>query len=619
MASLFALLFVQIVLGAFDNLWHHEIRERLPAKRAAAPELVLHATRELLYALLFVALAWFEWHGLWAALVAATLLVEALVTLTDFVVEDRSRRLPALERILHTLLAINFGAIQSVFAPILWHWWHQPSAIVPLSHGAVSWLLSCLAVAVFAWFLRNMIAALRLSGPQTWVREPYLAGSSPSPRSILVSGATGFIGGHLVRRLIARGESVIVLTRDADRALDKFGPHVRIITRTTDLTAKTRIDAIVNLAGARILELPWTRRRRSTLLASRVQTTRTMVELMSRLEHPPRVLLSASAVGYYGIRGDEPVDEGGCPSAVFQSRLCQQWEAEADAAKALGARVVKLRMGLVLGNDGGALPTLARPFKLGLGAVLGSGRQWVSWIHIDDLVRLIEFALDTPTVRGILNGVAPVPVTHREMQRAIAAALERPLLLRIPEFALRACLGEMAQLLVDGQRVIPNRVVALGFRYRHPRITETLTSLLRRPAASAAPAQVLFNGECPVCRTEMDRYTRLCSAIEPGVTFIDSTHEPDALLACGLRREHLARRVYLCSPDGSVTSGMPALIALWARMPGYRALARLFSLPVLRQGAELLYDHVISSSLAAWAERRTRRRSGRPLHAMQKF
>jgi uncharacterized protein len=614
---------VQASLGALDNLWHHEIVERLPGKRAAAGELALHAARELLYAFVFIALAWFRWQGRLALLIAGVLTLEIVITLADFVVEDRTRRLPASERVLHTVLALNFGAILALFAPELYRWWESAPGVIGVSYGVFSWIFTLFAAGVLAWSVRNALAVLDLRRPPEWVRDPIAAAPSGSGRSVLVTGATGFIGGHLVRRLIQRGERVIVLTRNADRALDRFGPHVRIVASLADIDRDARIDAVVNLAGAPILGFPWTRARRAQLVGSRVEITRALAGLAARLARPPRVLVSASAVGYYGVRGGEFVDEDASPSGDFQSRLCQEWEAAADACKGLGARLVRLRIGLVLGRDGGALPRLLRPFRIGLGAVLGSGRQWVSWIHIADLVQLIEFALDTPAVRGTLNAVAPAPATHLEVQRAIGRALHRPLWLRMPAVVLRMGLGEMSQLLVDGQRVVPNRAVALGFRFRFAHLPEALADLVgieTAPAGSPPPtltgatstgvpaaANVYFNGECPVCRAEMNHYAALCAASRPHIKFIDALQRPDDFADCGLRREHLERRVYIRDGAGRVISGMPAIVALWSTLPRYHLLSRFFSLPVLRQASVLLYDHVVSPGLAHWASRRIRR------------
>jgi uncharacterized protein len=607
MTLVLSLITAQVILGAFDELWHHEIVERLPAKRAAATELTLHAIREVLYAYVFFALAWFEWHGAWALVLAAVLLIEIGVTLADFVVEDRTRRLPAFERILHTVLAINIGIVLTVFAPILFGWWLQPTAVVATSHGVLSWLFTVFAVGVFAWSVRNTIAVLRHRRPQEWVRNPISAGKSATPRAVLITGATGFVGGHVVRRLVARGDEVIVLTRDEDKALNRFGPHARIVSSLDAISSDTRIDAVINLAGAPILGMPWTRARRRKLLASRLDVTRELVQLSARLTKAPRVLVNASAIGYYGVRGEEWLDEGADPQDSFQSQLCQQWECTAVAAESLGTRVVRLRFGLVLGRDGGALPQFMRPARFGLGAVLGSGRQWVSWIHIDDLVRLIEFALEKPALRGAVNAVAPKPATHLQLQRAITGALHRPLWFRVPAFVLRFAMGEMAQLLVDGQKVIPSRAVALGFVFRHPHLREAIADL-SGPAISLEPADFYFNGECPVCNFEMSRYQKHCETTATPMRFVDAMRHPESLQQYGLRTEHLERRVYMRDPNGRILSGLPALIELWARMPGYGWLSKLLSLPGLRQVSVVIYDQALAPSLAWWARLRMRQR-----------
>jgi uncharacterized protein (TIGR01777 family) len=596
----------QALLGGLDNLWHHEIGARLPVKRSATGELSLHAAREFIYAWLFLALGWFRWHGrLFAGLIAGALLLEVFITLKDFVVEDQTRRLPASERVLHTVMAINFGAILVLLATQLKQWWSSPAGIESADYGALSWLFTVFAVGALLWSVRNALAVLDLKRPAEWVREPIAAATKDSGRAVLISGATGFIGAALVRYLIGRGDRVVVLTRDADLALDRFGPRVRIVTRLEQIEDDARIDAIVNLGGAPILALPWTRARRVTLIKSRVQTTRALIDVAARLTRTPKVLVSASAVGFYGVRGDELVGEESSPTGDFQSRLCQAWEAAADGARNLGVRVVRLRIGLVLGRTGGALPQFLRPFRWGMGALLGSGRQWVSWIHIEDLVRLIDFAIDTAAVRGALNAVAPRPVTHLMLQRALGNLLHRPLWIKVPTWVMRSLLGEMSQLLVEGQRVVSSHAVALGFRFYFPHLEAALEQLLKRPPLGSSTARVYFNGECPVCRAEMGHYEKLCGT-DPALTFIDATRHPGAFADCGLRLDHLERRVYVRNSQGQIASGMPALIALWASLPRYRALARLLSLPVLHQGAVLLYDHVISPTLARWANRRMR-------------
>ena len=497
---------------------------------------------------------------------------------------------------------------RSVNAPLL-------AEIVARSHAAKAYVEHVGvrpgegAVGAFAFGIRNALAALKLRRPPEWVRDPIEARPNSHGRTVLVTGGTGFIGGHLIRRLVTRGDRVIVLTRDADRALDRFGPHVRVITTLTDLSADERVDAIVNLAGAPILGVPWTKARRRQLINSRVNTTRALVTLCARLTRPPRVFITGSAVGYYGLGGDTVFDEQTEPQALFQSELCQEWETAAIAAEGTGARVVRMRMGIVLARNGGSLPQLAKPVRLGLGAILGTGKQWVAWIHIDDLVRLFEFALDTPSCRGAVNAVSPAAATHEQMQRLLAKVLHRRIWLRAPATLIRALLGEMSQLLVDGQRVAPLRALRSGFVFRYPNLGTALEQLLGRRQTMTHKAEIYYNGDCPVCRTEMEHYADICATARPDLRFIDSTQLPQDFIRCGLRREHLERRVYVRDSEGHILSGMPAIIALWRKMPRYERLAKVFSLPIIRPATVVLYDHAIAPTLFWWARTRGRRRT----------
>ena len=492
MSLLAVLLVTQILLGGFDNLWHHELSERLPGKREARVEVALHSGRELCYALLFAGLAWWEWRGAWAAAVVALLVIEVCVTLADFVVEDRTRRLPTTERVLHTVLAINFGAMLAVLAPTLLAWARLPSALARVDYGFASWLLTAAAAGVLAWSVRNALAARRHFAAATWASRGLKPRRSAEPKTVLVTGATGFIGSKLVYRLVSRGDGVIVHARNAARAADLFGPHVDVVTDLKLVPSETRIDAVINLAGEPIAGAPWTRRRRALLLESRLGVTRALLALVERLAVKPTTWINASAIGYYGARdGDDALNEKCGAGKGFQAELCRRWEETAARAAEHGVKVSTLRIGVVLSGDGGALPALARPVRLFAGTLLGTGRQWFSWIHVDDLLDLISFVLAEKTLAGPINATAPNPVRHDELMTTIASTLRRPLWpVRIPASILRFGLGELAELFVDGQRVTPDRLLALKFRFRYA----TLGAALEQALASTPHAATAVKG-----------------------------------------------------------------------------------------------------------------------------
>ncbi|HET7812502.1 MAG TPA: TIGR01777 family oxidoreductase [Steroidobacteraceae bacterium] len=615
MTLVFSLLTLQSLLGAIDTFWNHELVARLTRRRAARVELSLHAGRAFGYAFLLLALAWREWHGAWAALIAAVLVLEIAFTVVDFVIEDRTRHLPVFERVLHTVLTLLYGGFLMAFAPVLLEWLRQPTALLAVTHGDVSLWFSVLATSMAAWGVRDGLAALMHFRPAEWLREPIATAERPSGRSVLVTGATGFVGGHVVRALRRRGDSVWVWTRDADCALERFGPHVHVVKALTEIPAGARIDAIVALAGAPVIGPPWTRARRQLLIDSRVKTTQALLDWCATRTVPPRALLAASAIGFYGgfnsSGGDDWLSESSPAQEVhFQSRMCVEREAAANAAEGQGIRVVNLRIGLVLGRDGGILPQLMRPAKLGMAAVIGDGRQWTSWIHIADLVRVIETALDDPNLRGPVNAVAPAAVRQRDFQLALTQVLRRPLWLRVPAIVLRTALGEMSQLLVLGQRVAPRRLLNAGFDFRHYTLDSALRELV--PDRVGAPplraldrgCEVWFNGDCPVCAREIGAYERAAQRRDLPMRFHDSMRTERPLSAYGLRREHLARRLYLRDEQGRVVSGFRAVLVLWSRIPEYCWLSRVFSWTPLRAACETLYDHVVAPSLAYWARTR---------------
>jgi uncharacterized protein (TIGR01777 family) len=305
----------------------------------------------------------------------------------------------------------------------------------------------------------------------------------PPPKRVLLTGATGFIGPKLARRLLARGTRVLVYARDPAKGRRLLGPEADIVSDLAHVPSTAQVDAIVNLAGESIAGGLWTRRRREQLIGSRLRVTGALLELVARLAGKPTTWINASAIGYYGARdGDEPLDETAGAGAGFQAELCRRWEEAALEAGNHGAHVAVLRFGVVLGGDGGFLPAMARPVRLFAGTVMGSGRQWFSWIHVDDLLDVVLLALDRERLSGPINATAPNPVRHAELMAAIAASLHRPLWpIKVPAPLLRAGLGELAELFVDGQRVVPARLLALDFVFRYPTIDAALAQALRRP------------------------------------------------------------------------------------------------------------------------------------------
>jgi uncharacterized protein (TIGR01777 family) len=490
MNAVFLLMTVQALLGGFDNLWHHELSARLPQRPSARRELALHAAREAIYGGVFLGLAWAEWHGAFALLLALLLAAEVVITLADFLEEDRTRQLPPLERVLHTVLAVSYGLFLATLAPRLWAWGQARTAVVSTPHGLVSWLFTLFAAGLVAWSVRNALAvadlarvagaAARRGGECRMNRTDHLIAPA-----VLVTGATGFIGSALVAQLREAGRRVIVLSRDLKQARAAFGADVWAVDRLDAIPSETRIDAVVNLAGARVLGLPWTATRRRALLDSRVGVTASVVELMRRLEQRPLVLVSASAVGFYGASPNaslEPRDEEASPRpGQFQSDLCAAIEHEARRGEALGVRVVRMRFAVVLGRGDGAYPMLALSSRFGLGAVLGSGRQPAPWIHLDDAVALIRFALVDERLAGPVNAAAPDTRPQADFARALAASFGRRVGLRVPYTLLRFALGEMAELLLEGQNAVPAAALRAGFQFRHANLDDAFAALARAP------------------------------------------------------------------------------------------------------------------------------------------
>ncbi|HVE72077.1 MAG TPA: TIGR01777 family oxidoreductase [Thermoanaerobaculia bacterium] len=285
---------------------------------------------------------------------------------------------------------------------------------------------------------------------------------------IVIAGGSGFLGEPLVRRLVGRGDDVAVLSRNPSKV--EAGRGVQWDGKTQGAWSQevASADAVVNLAGENVGEGRWTDARKQKLVASRLDATGAIAEALRSAPPRQRTLVNASAVGYYGLRGDEVLDETGTRGAGFLAGLVEQWEAAARAAEPM-ARLVLLRFGVVLAADGGALKKMMLPFKLGAGGPVGSGAQWMSWIDRDDAVRSVEWTLDTPNARGVYNVTAPEPVRNRDFARALGRALHRPAFMPAPAFALKLAFGDMAEeVLLGGQRVVPRRAEREGFVFEVP-------------------------------------------------------------------------------------------------------------------------------------------------------
>lgn len=465
---------VQVVLGFTDVVVHHELIARLPWRSGAAPELRLHAARNLAYAVIFLALAWILPLGWTAWILAALILAEATITFIDWIVEDSSRPLPASERALHGLLAINFGVLLALLAPIVWQWQSEPASVEFVVRGVWSWLATAAVAGLLAMAIRDFAASRRVDRFQTTPLPLDL----PDHQRWLVTGGTGFVGRRLTEALADDGHEVTVLTRDINRAPHLSAPF-RVVTSLDQIDATERLDVIVHLAGEPVAGGPWTPARRQRIERSRPEMASRLIELIRRLETKPKVLIGASAVGWYGDRGDALLDENADYQDCFAHRSCESAEVASTEAERHGVRVVMLRIGLVLGREDGLLAQLLTPFDLGFGARLGAGRQWMSWIERDDLARLIAYASTHEAIRGPLNAVAPHAVTNRVFTKALAQALRRPAWFALPRFLLVGALGDMArELMLASQRAVPAKALENGFEFRQPKIDAALAKAL---------------------------------------------------------------------------------------------------------------------------------------------
>ncbi len=300
---------------------------------------------------------------------------------------------------------------------------------------------------------------------------------------MIIIGATGFIGRALCEELCGSYE-VIALSRDAEGARQSIGNTAKVVQwdARTSTGWEREADgalAIINLAGENVASGRWNQARKSRILLSRLDAAKAIVETLKRLKNKPKVVIPASAIGYYGPRGDEQLDEDSTPGEGFLANVCRQVENSAEEFEKLGVRCVAIRTGVVLGRNGGALPRMILPFRLYLGGHLGSGRQWFSWISLDDEVAAIKFLMENENLRGVFNLTAPQPATMKEFCQILGKVLNRPSWLNVPGVAARLALGEMAdEMLLSGQRVLPVRLAAAGFKFKHPDLEKALSDII---------------------------------------------------------------------------------------------------------------------------------------------
>jgi uncharacterized protein len=303
---------------------------------------------------------------------------------------------------------------------------------------------------------------------------------------VTVTGATGLIGPQLTAALLERGAEVTVLTRDPERARARLGQVTAVawdlMEEAAPVEALSGRDAILHLAGEPVAQR-WSEDTKRAIRESRVTGTRNLLAGLAASGEPdrtqrPRTLISSSAIGYYGPRGEEPLDEDAPPGDDFLAHVCVEWEAEAARAHELGLRVVQVRTGIVLDGAGGALGRMLTPFRLGVGGPVAGGHQYMSWIHTDDLVGMMLAALEDERWSGPINATAPTPVTNAELSRALGRALHRPSLLPVPGIALRALYGEMAQIVTTGARAVPAKPLVLGYEFRHAQLEQALRSAI---------------------------------------------------------------------------------------------------------------------------------------------
>ncbi len=296
---------------------------------------------------------------------------------------------------------------------------------------------------------------------------------------IFITGGTGLVGSHLIPRLLQENHTVTVLSRNIEKAQAILGNNLEFCDSLERLTSLDEYDAVINLAGEPIAGKRWTELQKQRLCQSRWQITKKLTQLIKSGENPPQIFISGSAIGYYGNKEDVIITEDTEPHEEFTNKLCKAWEAFAMEAESSKTRVCLLRTGIVLSSKGGMLAKILPVFKLGLGGTMGSGKQYISWIHIEDMVGIINFLLTAPHVKGAVNMTSPSPVTNKEFSKTLAKVLKRPCIFNVPSVIISLFMGEASTLLLDGQRAIPKKLELNKYQFRYKDIQSALINILR--------------------------------------------------------------------------------------------------------------------------------------------
>ncbi|MDP1664532.1 MAG: TIGR01777 family oxidoreductase [Methylobacter sp.] len=296
--------------------------------------------------------------------------------------------------------------------------------------------------------------------------------------NILITGGTGFIGSALVKSLVDQGHAVTVLSRSPNKIAEICGPGVNALGSLAQLKAEDSYQVIINLAGAPIVDARWSEARKQLIRSSRIDLTEHLITCIDRMSVKPELLISGSAIGYYGDQGDTVLTEQSTPYEDFSAQLCADWEAAAKQTEQFGVRVCLIRTGLVIADGGGFLQRMLLPFRLGLGGRLGDGKQWMSWVHRRDWINIAQTMMADSTMQGAYNATAPNPVTNAEFTRILAQCLNRPALLPVPACVLKSLLGEMSELVLGSQRVIPERLLTQGFKFQYEDLAAALNEAL---------------------------------------------------------------------------------------------------------------------------------------------